>query len=72
MMASEKSGQWLPPTSCYDCESYPPNLVVHYLSSKTRGEYFGIECRDCGDYYEEFPVDDFFSNIEDTNDDETI
>ena len=42
---------------CPDCESYPPNLVKQRLYTKDKGEFFGVECRDCGDYWEEYPED---------------
>lgn len=42
------------PVTCPDC-SFPPNFIITTLYSKNRGEYCGVQCRDCGDYWEEFP-----------------
>lgn len=50
---------------CPDCGTYPSSLIVHYLSSKKHGKYYGVECRQCGDYWEEYPnAQDFFQNPE--------
>ena len=52
------------PVTCPDC-SFPPNFIMTTLYSKDRGEYCGVQCRDCGDYWEEFPDNFDFFRVDD-------
>lgn len=53
---------WIVDAACSEC-SYPPNFIISTLYSKDRGQYCGVQCRDCGDYWEHHP-DNFEKNDE--------
>lgn len=48
---------------CPSCETFPPHIIAQAV--KENGEdIMCFECRDCGDYWEEFPENFLKNDIE--------